>query len=54
MDALVKSWKTSVAGVAVLAVTAAFVMKQIDVQTYMAVVGVLAGGGFLAAKDGGK
>jgi hypothetical protein len=52
------SWKTSAAGVALLAVTAVFLMGRITLNQFMAAVGMLAGGGFVLSKDadvhGGK
>jgi hypothetical protein len=52
--AIFKDWKTSVMGVAVLAVTAAFLMGRVDVHQYIVLVGTLAGSGLVLAKDGGK
>lgn len=50
MEQFIKSWPTVVAGVAVLAVTAAFLMKMITLQDYLAAFGVLTGGGLMLSK----
>lgn len=52
MDAL-KSWKTTVAGMAGLAMVAAFLMGRMDAQQLLAALGVVLSGGMIASKDAG-
>lgn len=53
MDAILKSWKTTCLGIAALAMTVLLVMGRVTVDGYMATLGVIAGGGFIFAKDAG-
>jgi hypothetical protein len=48
-----KSWKTSCLGLAALALTALLMMGRISLDSYMAALGIVAGGGFIFAKDAG-
>lgn len=52
MNAIVQHWKTTAAGVALLAVTAAFLLGRITLEAYMASVGALAALGFMVGGDG--
>lgn len=51
MDAILKSWKSTTAGVAILAVVAAFLLGRIDLHQFLAAFATLAGAGLVAAKD---
>jgi hypothetical protein len=50
LEKFLQSWPTVVAGVAVLAVVAAFLMKMISLQEFLAAFGVLTGGGLMLSK----
>jgi hypothetical protein len=48
------NWKTTVAGVALIAATIAFLADRITWDRYMEAIGVLAGLGFIAARGNKK
>lgn len=54
MKDILRNWKTSVAGIAALSLVAAFLMGRMTPNDLLAGLGVLLGGGLLAAKDGDK
>lgn len=51
MPDILRSWKTTLAGIALIGLTVALLMGKITTDQYMAAFGVIAAGGFLAAKD---
>jgi hypothetical protein len=46
--------KSSLIGLAVLAVTMAFLLGRVTIEQFLTAIGVLTGGGLLAAKDAEK
>jgi len=54
MKAIVANPKTSFAGLALLAVTAAYLLGRLDTQQYLVAFGALSGAGLMLAKDGEK
>ncbi len=50
MDNFLRSWPTLLVGLVVLAVTAAFLMKMITLQEFLAAFGVLTGSGLVLTK----
>ena len=54
MTAVIANWKTTAAGVALLAVTLSFLLGRVDLQQYLAAVGVLGGVGLVLAQDAKK
>ena len=52
MQTILANWKTSVSGVAIIALGVAFVLGHITIQQFTAAVSLVAGGGLLAAQDG--
>jgi len=50
-DFLLKNWKTTCAGIALLACAAVFVSGRMTTEQFLAIVSVLASGGFLLSKD---
>ena len=53
MDAL-KSWKTTAAGIVMLAITAAFLFGRVSLNELLGAYGLITGGALVAAKDAGK
>ena len=53
-DAVFLHWKTTAAGIALLSVSAAFLLGRVPVDGYMTSVATLAALGLMAAKDGDK
>jgi len=53
-DAVFLHWKTTVAGVALIIMSSAFLLGRIQADAYMTSVGTLAALGLMAAKDGDK
>ncbi len=54
MKNILKNWKTSVAGIAILATTVATQQGYITVEMSAAINTILIGLGFVVAKDGNK
>jgi len=51
MPDIFRSWKTTLAGIAMIGLVAALLMGRIAPEAFMAAFGLIAAGGFLAAKD---
>lgn len=54
LNNLVANWKTSILGLAAIALTVLLLMGRINHEQYLMALGVLLGGGLLAAKDSTK
>jgi hypothetical protein len=52
LDAILKNWKTTVAGLAVIGLTVRFAMGGMSTDAFLSLLGVLAGGGFMLSGDG--
>lgn len=51
MPDILKSWKTTLAGIALLGLTAAFLLGKITLDQFLVAFGVFTGAGIMAAKD---
>jgi hypothetical protein len=54
MSMFSKDLKTNVAGLAAIAVTVVYLVGKMDTTAYLGALGLIVGGGFMAAKDSGK
>jgi hypothetical protein len=54
VETIFKNWKTSLAGVAIVAMAIGLVTGHVTTQQFLTVFGALTGGGLLAAKDSDK
>jgi hypothetical protein len=52
MPDILRSWKTTLAGIAMIGLTVLLIMGKITVGEYLGAFGFIAGGGLLLAKDG--
>ncbi len=50
MESFLRSWPTTVAGILLILITIAFVMKVITLQEWIAAFGVVAGSGLMLSK----
>jgi hypothetical protein len=51
INAIFENWKTSVSGVVVLALTAAFLLGRFDASQFVSLVGLASGAGLMLARD---
>jgi len=52
LNNLIKNWKTSIMGLVALSFVVAFLLGRITPDQLLTLIGVVVGGGLLAAKDG--
>lgn len=54
MRTMADNWKTSLAGIALIASGLAMILKVITMNEFLLAFTTITGGGFLAAQDGGR
>ena len=47
-----RNWKTTAAGIGLIAITIVYLRHGVPLEQYLGALGMLGGGGFIAAQDG--